>query len=125
MMMIDDVSDIASQYNSDPGREDNRLDRHQLEHDLTWRYLDRYLPPLGPSTGSILEVGPATGRYTVELARRGFQVTAVDLSEQLLALCRRRVKNAGLAGRVRLLVGDARDLHAVEGKFDLYVGKKI
>jgi 2-polyprenyl-3-methyl-5-hydroxy-6-metoxy-1,4-benzoquinol methylase len=31
-----------------------------------------------------LEVGAATGRYTLELARRGYAVTAVDLSAALL-----------------------------------------
>jgi hypothetical protein len=30
-----------------------------LEHELTWLYLDNYLP----AQGKILEVGAATGRY--------------------------------------------------------------
>ena len=42
--MIDDVTDIAKFYNSDPEEEHSRLERHQLEHDLTWRYLNQYLP---------------------------------------------------------------------------------
>jgi hypothetical protein len=62
--MIDDVSDIASFYGSDPEREHRRLEEHQLEHELTWRYLNQYLP----AQGSILEVGAGTGRYTVEFA---------------------------------------------------------
>ena len=33
--MSDDVSDIACFYGSDPDREVRRLDRHQLERDLT------------------------------------------------------------------------------------------
>src|SRR6185503_13480731 len=33
-MMIDDVSDIASFYNSDPEREHRRLEEHQLEYEL-------------------------------------------------------------------------------------------
>jgi hypothetical protein len=40
--MIDDVSDIAALYDSDPEREHARLERHQLEHDTTWRYLNRF-----------------------------------------------------------------------------------
>jgi len=114
MKLIDDVSDIASLYNQDPEREHLRLDRHQLEHDLTWRYLEKYLPP----AGSILEVGAASGRYTLELAKRGYRITAVDLSEQLLGWCGRRLEEEGLSGQVRLVVGDARDLHDVEGDFD-------
>lgn len=113
--MIDDVSDIAAFYDSDPATEQNRLERHQLEHDLTWRTLDEYLP----SRGSILEIGAATGRYTVELAKRGYTLTAVDLSASLIDECRRALTAAGLEKDVRLVVADARDLHQVtERDFD-------
>jgi SAM-dependent methyltransferase len=111
----DDVSDIASFYNSDPEREHDRLERHQLEYDLTWRYLDQYLP----AHGSILEVGAATGRYTLALAKRGYTLTAVDLSAALLEECRQRIADEGLEGQVRFVVADARDLGAVaETGFD-------
>jgi SAM-dependent methyltransferase len=113
--MADDVSDIAAYYSSDPEEESSRLDRHQLEYDLTWRYLNQYLP----RQGSILEVGAATGRYTLELARRGFALTAVDLSATLLEECRKNLANEGLEGQVRLVVADARDLGQVtEREFD-------
>ena len=39
--MSDDVRDIAEFYNNNPAGEHSRLGRHQLEQDLTWRYLDR------------------------------------------------------------------------------------
>ncbi|MCC6458735.1 MAG: class I SAM-dependent methyltransferase [Caldilineaceae bacterium] len=107
--MRDDVSDIAHFYNTDPAREHLRLDRHQLEYDMTWRYLDRYLP----AQGSILEVGAATGRYTLALAKRGYTLTAVDLSAALLEECRNRLAEAGLEGQVRFVVADARDLGGV------------
>jgi S-adenosylmethionine-dependent methyltransferase len=112
---MDDVSDIGDFYNSDPAREHDRLGAHQLEYDLTWRYLERYLPP----AGSILEVGAATGRYTLELAKRGYTVTAVDLSAALIDLCRERLTTAGLEQQVKLVVADARHLDAVtEREFD-------
>ena len=40
--MIDDVTDIAALYDADPEREHLRLERHQLERDMTWRYLKRW-----------------------------------------------------------------------------------
>jgi S-adenosylmethionine-dependent methyltransferase len=107
--MIDDVSDIAAFYDSDPEREHGRLERRQLEYDLTWRYLDRYLP----AKGSILEIGAATGRYTQELARRGYRLTAVDLSAALLEECRKNITGVGLEKHVRYVVADARDLSQV------------
>jgi len=110
--MIDDISDIAAFYNNDPELERSRLDRHQLEYDLTWRYLNQYLP----SQGSILEIGAATGRYTLELARRGYSVTAVDLSARNIEVCRKSLAEAGLEGRAQLFLADARDLHEVTEK---------
>ena len=109
---MDDISDIAAMYNRDPEYEHARLEQHQLEYDLTWRYLERYLDP----GGTILEVGAATGRYTLELARRGYMVTAVDLSAAQLEHCRQRLADQGLEQRVRLVVADARNLSQVEEK---------
>ncbi len=107
--MPDDISDIAAFYDRGVEEENSRLERHQLEYDLTWRYMTRYLPP----SGSILEIGAATGRYTLALCRLGYSVTAVDLSAALLELCRRRLAAERLHGQARLVVADARDLHAV------------
>ena len=59
--MRDDISDIAAFYDRDVEDEEARLALHQLEYDLTWRYLTRYLPP----AGFILEIGAGTGRYTL------------------------------------------------------------
>jgi SAM-dependent methyltransferase len=113
--MSDDIRDIVSYYNNDPERERSRLERHQLEYDLTWRYLDRYLPP----QGCILEVGAAAGRYTLGLAKRGYQITAVDLSAALLDLCKQSLAEEGLESQVQLILADARDLSQVrERGFD-------
>lgn len=110
--MRDDISDIAAYYNSDPEREHLRLERHRLEYDLTWRYLDQYLP----GHGTILEVGAATGRYTLALARRGYNLTAVDLSTANLETCQKALAEAGLEERVRLVQADARDLAGVRDR---------
>ena len=109
--MKDDVSDIIAMYDNSVTEEHLRLEEHQLEYDLTWRYLDKYLP----AGGRVLEIGAATGRYTLALARRGYAVTAVDLSGKLLAQCQEFLDKEGLAERVRLIRADARDLGAIEG----------
>jgi len=114
--MVDDVRDIAAFYNSNPQEEHRRLERHQLEYDLTWRYLNRYLP----AQGSILEVGAATGRYSLELVKHGYQLTAVGQSPGLIDACRKNFLDAGLVDRVCFFVDDARDLSGLEGEeFDV------
>jgi len=113
--MIDDVDDIAAHYSSDPQREDLRLEEHQLEHDLTWRYLNQYLP----TKGSILEIGAATGRYSLPLVRRGYAVTAVDLSAALIEQSKKRFAESDIEAHVRFVVADARDLsEVVDNEFD-------
>ena len=113
---FDDVSDIAATYNSDPQGEQTRLDRHQLEYDLTWRYFDHYLP----KSGTVLEIGAATGRYTLELARRGYKVTAVDMSSNLLDENRRIIASANLDKQVHYILADARDLSKIkETQYDV------
>jgi SAM-dependent methyltransferase len=92
--------------------EHSRLERHQLEFDLTWRYLNRYLPP----HGTILEIGSATGRYTLELARQGYVITAVDLSKVLLEKCRENIAGDGLEKQVQFVLADARSLGEVARK---------
>lgn len=113
--MIDDVNDIIEMYDGDSADEDQRLTRHQLERDITWCYLKDYLPP----HGSILEIGAATGRYTIELAKRGYIVTAVDFSSKLVEKCRIRIADEVLTEKVRLVVADARNLsEVVTERFD-------
>lgn len=60
--MNDDRRDVVAMYDRSTEMEHERLDRHQLEYELTWKYLSNYLPETGP----ILEIGAATGRYTLE-----------------------------------------------------------
>ena len=110
--MIDDISDTAALYNQSLEKEHSRLDRHQLEYDLTCQFLKRYLP----QKGSLLEIGAATGRYTLALARQGYQVTAVDLSKVLLDQCKTNIEKEGLGGQVRFIVSDARKLADVAKK---------
>jgi len=107
---MDDISDIAFYYDTDPASEEDRLARHQLEFDLTWRLIERFVP----EGATILEIGCAAGAYTLPLARRGHRIVAVDLSSQLLARCRDRLVSAGLAQQVRFVLADARDLDSLE-----------
>ena len=58
--------------------EDSRLfnDRgHNVEYLTTMKYIQKFLNP----GDKILEIGAATGRYSIALAEMGYDVTAVDL----------------------------------------------
>ncbi|HEY9121582.1 MAG TPA: class I SAM-dependent methyltransferase [Brevefilum sp.] len=111
-MMTDDISDIISFYDRNPQVEHNRLEEHQLEFDLTWRFLEAYLPP----SGKILEIGAGTGRYTLGLVQRGYTVTVVEISRANLDACREYLAEAGLQYRAKYILGDARCLRDVPDK---------
>jgi S-adenosylmethionine-dependent methyltransferase len=108
--MPDDINDIQAFYDGAIEQEDIRLQRHQLERDITWRYLEKYLPP----SGSVLDIGAGTGAYAIPLAKRGYKVTAVDLSSKLIELCQKRVSAEGLEKNVRFFVADTRDLSDIK-----------
>lgn len=50
-----------------------------------------------PSGGRILDIGCGTGRHAVELARRGFRLTGVDLSGGMLEEARKAAREAGVS----------------------------
>jgi SAM-dependent methyltransferase len=54
---------------------------------------------------SILDVGCGTGRHSVELAKRGYAVTGIDLSSKMLAKAAGKAKAAGV--HVKLIRADA------------------
>lgn len=62
---------------------------------------------LGDGAGSLLDVGCGTGSYTAALARRGWDVTGVDISEDMLRLARERGVQAVLADATSLPFEDA------------------
>ncbi len=66
----------------------------------------------------ILDIGCGTGRHAIELARRGYRVVGVDLSEAQLARARRKADADGLAIEFRQM--DARTL-PFDGEFDLAI----
>ena len=79
------------------------------------RVLENFIGRIQEQT--ILDVGTGTGRAALFLARGGAHVTAVDASEQMLAVARYRAAEQGL--RVRFVQGDAHALDFKSRSFDV------
>jgi SAM-dependent methyltransferase len=88
---------------------DSEFQRAPLESE-TWDVLIRLL---GDGGGSLLDVGCGTGSYTAALAERGWDVTGVDISEDMLRLARER--------GVRTVHADATSLPFEDESFDAAV----
>ncbi|HNX69275.1 MAG TPA: class I SAM-dependent methyltransferase [Candidatus Omnitrophota bacterium] len=66
----------------------------------------------------ILDIGCGTGRHSIELAKRGYGVTGVDLSQSQIARAVEKAKESGV--RVDFQKHDARNL-PFESEFDLAI----
>jgi ubiquinone/menaquinone biosynthesis C-methylase UbiE len=71
-----------------------RKDRPEIEA------LAQRIGALVPPAGAILEVAPGPGFLSIELAKRGFRVRAVDISETFVQIVRRNAKIEGVDVRV-------------------------
>lgn len=109
------VEMMNSLYSKQERNEDSRLTRSrhgQLEYLTTMNYIHKFVP----FGSKILEVGAGTGRYSVALAKEGYDVTAVELVEHNLALLR---KNAAGLENIVSYQGDAEDLRIfADNSFD-------
>jgi 2-polyprenyl-3-methyl-5-hydroxy-6-metoxy-1,4-benzoquinol methylase len=66
----------------------------------------------------ILDLGCGTGRHAIELTKRGYSVTGVDLSENMLQKARKNAAESGV--EIEFIKADARNLPFKE-EFDLII----
>jgi 2-polyprenyl-3-methyl-5-hydroxy-6-metoxy-1,4-benzoquinol methylase len=66
----------------------------------------------------ILDIGCGTGRHTIELTKRGYHVTGVDLSENQIKRAREKAQETGVT--INFQTQDARNL-PFDGEFDLVI----
>ena len=109
-----DRAEILNKIYNDQ-REETRLTRSrhgQLEYLTTMDYIHK----LVPHGSKVLEVGAGTGRYSIALAREGYDVTAVELVASNLKVLQQSA--AGLEN-LASCQGDAVDLrHFADNSFD-------
>jgi SAM-dependent methyltransferase len=76
-----------------------------------------YVAEARKAGGPVLELGVGTGRVAVPIAEKGVRVIGVDSSEAMLQACSLRARDAGVADRIDLRLGDLRrpPVGAVDG----------
>jgi len=81
----------------------------------------------GPVNGPILDLGTGTAQIPIELCRRAPDaiVVATDLADSMLALARRNVAAAGLAGRIEVAKGDGKRLPWPDDRFGAVMSNSI
>jgi len=102
--MSERVNIITSFYTEVDEEQRLQKSRHgQLEFRTTMEYIHRLIP----ESARILEVGAGTGRYSIALAKEGYEVTAIELLENNLEVLR---ENAQGIANLQAFQGDALDL---------------
>jgi SAM-dependent methyltransferase len=70
--------------------------------------VDFYVAEARKAGGPVVELGVGTGRIAVPIAEAGVAVIGIDDSERMLAVCRERAEEAGVADLLDLREGDLR-----------------
>ncbi len=90
-------------YSENVLREWKRLAKdpfHRLEFDTTLKYLKKYLP----KNGVILDAGGGPGRYSIELAKMGYNVVLLDLVPEHLEFAKKKIKQAKVQDKIKNIV---------------------
>jgi S-adenosylmethionine-dependent methyltransferase len=107
---------VKDYYNANAAREQARLDMPlcRIEFASTLRLIDKYFP----KQGRVCDIGGATGRYTIELLRKGYSVTLLDLSDEEIRIAAIQLEKNGLSAE-QLITRDARDMSMLSsGSFE-------
>jgi ubiquinone/menaquinone biosynthesis C-methylase UbiE len=113
---------VRQYYAQHVAQEWRRLARdayHRLEFATTMRFIRQYFP----KRGLVLDAGGGPGRYTIELAKSGYDVVLHDLAPENLSFAKRKIQQAGLMRRVKALdAGSITDLRQYrDGSFDAVI----
>ena len=110
MALTNSVKNYYNNYN-----EDARLTRKSRlpEYLLTMEYIEKY----SFDGAKILEIGAGTGRYSIALAEKGYDVTAVELVPHNIDIIRKKIKPNYM---ISVYEGNAVDLSFLEDNtFDI------
>ena len=85
--------------------------------------LKEEFPKQDPKEIQVLDIGTGPGFFAIILARAGYQVTAVDYTEEML---RKAKENAGpYEDRIRWMRMDAQKLELADEQFDVVVSRNL
>ena len=102
--MSDHTEDIKEYYSDAQLEWDRLAGDFAYEKYITVRMMDRFLP----DKGKILDIGGGPGHYSICYAGRGYDVTLLDLSEENLALAKKKADEEGVS--IDTVQGNALDL---------------
>ena len=103
--MREETETIRNHYDENPRKEWDRLQkRFPHEKYVTTRMMDRYIKP----GDTILDIGGGPGQYSIHYARKGHDVTLLDLSGENVCFAKKKARQYGV--KITAVEGNALDL---------------
>ena len=103
------------------------LRKKELDSDLAPRWLREIEPHIRNTEQRILDLGTGTGFFAFLLAQRGYSVTGVDLTEDMIAVAKAQAVELqdSLRGTVDFRCMDAMQLEYVDASFDVILARNL
>jgi len=100
------MEEVKSYYNEKAKNYDETFEvlYFKVYDAITWKYVEPYVPT--NSNALVLDAGGGTGRWTIRMARKGCKVVLMDLSDGMLEVAAKKVKEEGLHSRVTIKKSD-------------------
>jgi ubiquinone/menaquinone biosynthesis C-methylase UbiE len=89
-----------------------------------YKYFVNKVLKKGIRGGRVLDIGTGSGRLAIELARVkncDFDVVAVDISENMILKAKENARRAGVADKIKFMVGTAAALPFADNSFDIVI----
>jgi ubiquinone/menaquinone biosynthesis C-methylase UbiE len=88
---------------------------HQQRREIAIKYFDSLSLP---KESKILEIGCGAGHTTVDLAKRGYKIEAMDIVPAMIELTQKHIEEVGLSSSTSVSIGDAHSLRFSDHSFD-------
>jgi 2-polyprenyl-3-methyl-5-hydroxy-6-metoxy-1,4-benzoquinol methylase len=121
---VPDSEDICERFWNLPSKpgEEARRERLFLDDVIQKAHLEREIAYRLGGVRTLLDAGAGTGRFSIRLARQGFQVTHLDISQGMIDTARQLAQDAGILDRMRFERGRVGDLTRYEnGTLDFVI----
>lgn len=95
---------------------------------LYWKVYDRLtndhmFENIENSKGKVLDAGGGTGKWARVFAKQGYEVTVLDLSDEMLEQGIEYAKREGLERKIKFVKGDICELPFSDDKFDIVISQ--
>lgn len=83
-------------------------------------YVEGIIKKFAKGANKVLNLGSGTGKHDIEFAKRGYDVTAVEISPTMVKIAKENLKKSNNGLKIKFYRGDIRELK-LDTKFDVVI----